>query len=254
MIEPGRWMLLILIIMRMTGCIVFNPIFGRKNVAGVVRSGIILVLSFVLFSASVEAVPEPGTVIEFGVLALKELMVGYVLGFTVNLFLYIIIFAGEFMDMQMGLSMAKVYDAASNASLSITATLYNILFMLLFFAADGHVTMMRIFIKASEVVPYGQVVIHPELPSAIVEVFIQCTLLALSLAMPLFAMEMVAEMAVGVLMKTIPQINVFVVNIQTKVLIGFAMLIIMFTPVAEYLRNLATVMFDAMLNLLTLLG
>lgn len=254
MIEPGRWMLLILIIMRMTGMIVFNPIIGRKNVSAIVRSGMIMVFSAVLFTASAETASQPGSTIEFGILLLKELMVGYVLGFAVNLFLYVIIFAGEFMDMQMGLSMAKVYDASSNTSLSITATFYNIMFMLLFFAAQGHITLIKIMLSAAELVPYGQVVIHPGLPSAIIEIFVQCSLFALNFAFPLFAMEMIAEMAVGVLMKTIPQINVFVVNIQTKVLIGFIMLVVMYSPSAEYLRILTNKMFDTLYNLLTLMG
>lgn len=254
MIEPGRLMLFMLILMRMTGLIIFNPILGRRNVPSIIRSGIVLVFSIVLFTASTEVVAEPATVVEFSLLVLKELMVGYVLGFTVNLFLYVIIFAGEFIDMQMGLSMAKVFDAASNTSLSITATYFNILFMLLFFISNGHIIMLDILLKSAEVVPFGSVYINPGLPSAIVEIFVQCSIFALSFSLPLFAAEMVSEMAIGVLMKTIPQINVFVVNIQTKVLIGFMMLVIMFSPMSEFLQNLIPTLFDTMRNLLEMMG
>ena len=254
MIEPGRQMLFILILMRMTGCIVFNPILGRRNMPAIARSGIILVLSVVLFTNSTEVVLEPASVIEFGILALKELMVGYVLGFTVNLFLYVIIFAGEFIDMQMGLSMAKVFDAASNTSLSISATYYNILFMLLFFVSNGHIAMLDIILKSAEIVPYGSVYMNPGLPSAIIEVFVKCSMFALSFSLPLFAAEMVSEMAVGVLMKTIPQINVFVVNIQIKILIGLAMIVMMYVPMSEYLQKLIIVLFDTLKNMLTMMG
>lgn len=254
MIEPTRLMLLSLIIMRISGMILFNPILGRRNIPNIVRGGMVLVLSFVIFMATPETVQEPKIVTEYAILLLKELMIGYVLGFVVNLFSYVIIFAGEFIDLQMGLSMAKIFDASSNTSLSITATYYNIMFMLLFFIGHGHILLLDIILQSGEVVPYGSVFINPGLPSAIVEIFIKCSIFALSFTMPIFAATLIAEIAIGVLMKTIPQINVFVVNIQVKVLLGLIMIIIMYSPMSEFLQRLIVIMLDTLRNVLELMA
>ena len=103
-----------LIIMRISGFILFNPILGRRNIPGLVRSGIIIALSMIILTTKQYPPVEVQTTIEYAVLLLKEFFAGYVLGLVVNLFLYIIILAGETIDHQMGLSMAKIYDIQSN--------------------------------------------------------------------------------------------------------------------------------------------
>lgn len=253
MVDSGRVMLFSLIIMRMSGCVLFNTIFGRRNIPSIVKAGFIMVLSVLLYTSTDGTVPEPVTITEYAVLLLKELMVGYVLGFVVALFLYVILFAGEFIDLQMGISMSKIYDAQSNASISISATFYNALFILLFFAADGHLALLQIFLSSADIVPYGAVVIEPGISNAIVDIFIQCTVFGLSFAFPIFAAEFLAEVGVGVLMKTIPQINVFVVNLQTKLFIGMMMILIMFGPMGEYLQNLVYAMLDSVRQVITLM-
>ncbi len=249
----GRLMLFSLIFMRMSGCILFNPILGRRNIPTVIKSGLIMVLTIVLYQASAESFPEPVTVVEYSLLLLKELAVGYITGFAVTLFLYVILFAGEIIDYQMGISMSKVYDAQSNASISISATVYNAMFMLLFFAADGHIAILQIFLTSSEIVPYGSIVIQDGISQALLDLFVQCTVFGMNFAFPIFAAEFLGEVGVGVLMKTIPQINVFVVNLQTKLLLGMALMLIMISPMGEYLKNLIYEMITTLGDLLILL-
>lgn len=253
MLDAGRFLFFTLVFMRISGFILFNPIFGRRNVPGIVKAGFIMVLTVVVATFSGGVVPEPTLPLEYGILLLKEVAIGYILGFVVNLFLYVIVFAGEFMDMQMGMSMAKIYDAQSNASISLSATFYNALFMLLFFVAGGHIALLKVLLTSAEVVPYGTVVFQSGISHAIFELFTQCTLFAIQFAFPVFAAEFLCEMGVGILMKTIPQINVFVVNIQLKVFLGLLLVLILFTPMAEYLQKLLVIMIDSVKDILQLL-
>lgn len=254
MITTGQFVFFTLILMRMSGFVLFNPILGRKNIPAIAKSGFIIVLSVIIYASSQETAVSTNTSIEYGILLLKEFTVGYILAFIMNLFLYIIIFAGEIIDLQMGISMSKIYDAQSNTSISITASLYNALFILLFFAQDGHLSLIQTIITSGDIVPYGSIVIPLRLSAAMLDMFSQCTVLAVKFAFPIFAIEFLAEIGVGILMKTIPQINVFVVNIQAKLFIGLLILLMFFSPMADFLQKIMVTMLEALKNCLIMLG
>lgn len=235
--DIGQMMLFTLIFMRMSGFILLNPIWGRRNVPNVVKGGMVMVFTLLIYSFSAAQVPEPVNSIEFAVLIIKEFIMGYIIGFVMDLFLMVITFAGFIIDFQMGLSMATIYDPQSNAQVAITGGLWNTYFILLFFAVDGHLALLKLLIQSAEIVPYGQVVLGTKVAWVMIEVFIQCVIMAIKFSFPIIAIEFITEIAVGILMKMIPQINVFVVNIQAKLVIGLLMLIFLFSPMSEYLGD-----------------
>ncbi len=240
--DIGQMMLFSLIFMRLSGFILLNPILGRRNIPNVVKGGMVMVFTLLIYSFSSAQVPEPVNSIEFAVLMLKEFMMGYVIGFVMDLFLMVITFAGSVIDFQMGLSMATIYDPQSNAQVAVTGGLWNVYFILLFFAVDGHLALIKLLIKSAETVPYGQVVLGTKVAWAMIEVFIQCIIMAIKFSFPIIAIEFITEIAVGILMKMIPQINVFVVNIQAKLIIGLLMLLFLFSPMSDYLGDVVNQM------------
>jgi len=250
--EISQMMLFSLIFMRMAGFILLNPILGRRNIPGYAKGGMIMVFTLLIYSFSAAQVPEPVNSIEFAVLLLKEFAMGYAIGFVMNLFMMVITYAGSIMDFQMGLSMATIYDPQSNAQMALTGSLFHAYFVLLFFAVDGHLALIKLVIKAAEIVPYGQVVLGPEAAWAMAEVFIQCIVMAVKFAFPIIAIEFLTEMAVGILMKMIPQINVFVVNIQAKIVIGFLMLVFLFSPMSDYVGDVVSQMLLTVENMIRL--
>jgi len=251
--EIGQMMLFSLIFMRMSGFILLNPILGRRNIPNVVKGGMVMVFTLLIYSFSAAQVPEPVNSIEFAVLIIKEFIMGYIIGFVMDLFLMVITFAGSIIDFQMGLSMATIYDLQSNAQVAITGGLWNVYFILLFFAVDGHLALIKLLIKSAETVPYGQVVLGTKVAWAMIEVFIQCIIMAIKFSFPIIAIEFITEIAVGILMKMIPQINVFVVNIQAKLILGLLMLVFLFSPMSDYLGDVITQMLLTVQSMIRLL-
>ncbi len=239
------------ILMRMSGFILLNPIFGRKNVPGLIKSGLVLALSMIVFTSLPHQQMQMSGMFEYGFLLLKEFAVGAAVGFVISLFLFVIIFAGEVIDMQLGLSMSKIYDAGSNASIALSATYYNILFMLLFFVTDAHLAILHILLNSSNIVPFGQVVFGQEVAQAVMDTFILCTELALKMAFPIIAIEFLCAMGMGILMKAIPQINVFVVDIQLKIFVGLLVMLLIFSPMADFLNQLVITMVDGVRSILS---
>ncbi len=254
MIDWAELTLFLFVMARMSGFILFNPILGRANIPASFRSGMVMVFSVFVTAVSEQQPPDPASVIEFAILMLLEMAIGFLLGMAVNFFFYIPQLAGSMVDTQMGMTMNQMYDAGAQANLSVTGQLLNILMTLLFFAGGGHFTLLRLFLTSEEIVPFGQVSIGLPAYHLMLELFIECTLLAVKLCMPVLVAELIAQVGMGVLMKVIPQINVFAINIELKVIVGLALLLVLTVPFSEFLLQTELAMLESLHDILTLTG
>ena len=213
--------LLSFIIVRFSGLVFLNPALGRKNYPAMAKSALVLALSIFAYlfpeiSHSMEQEVLIVTPLVYGVLLLKELLVGAVLGFIFEMFFAVVQYAGAVMDFGMGLSMATAYDPQSNVSMSI----------------------LRIVLLAGREVPYGNFIVMPGLIWTCLRMFQDCMEMALRMAFPMMAVQLLTEAAVGILMKMVPQIDIFVINIQTKICVGMVLLLLLVSPLGEYIQIL----------------
>ena len=239
---------------RMTGFVVFNPLLGRRGVPNLVKAGFVLLLSLSVYTVTNQQLQMPGTLLGLAFTFLMELFLGYVLGLVVNFFFYIPLMAGSVIDMQMGLSMASTYDPASGIQVTATSTALNVLMSLLFFVANGHHTLIRIFAASGLAVPFGQVALGDDFYEAMVQLFIECTILGIKLCMPVLAAELMGQVGMGILMKVIPQINVFAINIELKVIIGLVMVMLLMTAFGDFLLDAEIEMLRALQRVLPLMS
>lgn len=243
-----------LILMRVSGFLLTNPLFGRNNIPNVARAGFVMVFSFFLWGQTAAPAAVPGSILELCLRLLLEFGVGAVLSFVMRLFFTVVQVGGEIIDAQMGLNMAQVYDSSSQANMAATASLLNVLFVLTFFAENGHYTLLRIFLSSGDVLPYGTGVLGQAAASGVVEVFCSCMVLAIKLALPILAAELLGELGMGILMKVIPQINAFVINIELKVIIGLVLLFMFLVPINEFLLEVEGNMLTALGRMLSILS
>ena len=232
------------VFMRMTGCILFNPIFGRKNLPVILKIGMSLLLALFVYATIPEKAIEINGIFVYALMLIKELLVGFIAGYIMQLFMSVFIISGEVIDFQMGIAMANMYDPQSNISMPVSASIMNCMYVLLFFAANAHLTMVKIFCQLGTISPYGNIAFAGGIFEELVALFSIILVYAVKLAMPILAVEMIVEMGVGLLMKAVPQINVFIVNIQFKILIGFVTIMVLVPPLSSFLELMTTKMFD----------
>ena len=87
-----------------------------------------------------------------------------------------------------------------------------------------------------------------------IQIFLDCTILGVKLAMPILAAELMGQVGMGILMKAIPQINVFAINIELKVIIGLVMLLILLVPISGFLLDAEVEMLLAVQRVLPLMS
>ena len=242
-----------LIMMRMSGFILLNPVLGRRNIPMIVKAGFIFGLTILIYSLSMEEVVEPENMITFGFLLMKEFVVGYMIGYVMELFFFAITFGGYIIDFQLGLSMSTVYDPQSNSQVAVTGSLLQTWFMLLFFAVDAHLALMKIMVTSAEIVPYGGIVITTNLGKRVIELFLECVELGVRLSLPILAAEFLVQVGIGIMNKVVPQISIFVINIQLKLIVGMGLLVILFSPTGEHLNRILTEMMKSVQGILTFL-
>ncbi len=217
----------ILLLLRVSALIISSPIFGRKNIPNTLKIAFCVVVTYVIFSAGPAGreIRYSG-VVEFAMLCIKELLFGLVLGYVTTLFFSLVQTAGQIMDMQMGFGMVNVFDVQSNISVPITGTMLNIILMIAFFGVNGHLQLIYIVQSTVTNIPLGEVTLNPAIGLAALEVFALAFLLTVNVAMPMIAAGLLGEVAMGFIVRAIPQMNVFVVGIPIKMALGFLMLII----------------------------
>ncbi len=256
MLAPATsgFFLFTLIIMRMSGAILLNPIYSRNSIPNLYKAGIILILSILIFPTVPAIDIQVTNSFMYGFLLMKELIIGLCLALVMHIFEMVPVYAGYAIDFKMGISMATVYDVQSGSQMALTGNILQIFYLLLFFAVDGHAALFKIFITSHEVVPYTQLTLGIQAYEAMVKIFCECIALAVKLALPIIAFELLVEVAIGLLMRIISQINLFILSIQLRILVGISLLVFLISPIGDYLEEVVTLMMQAVQDMLMLLG
>lgn len=177
------------------------------------------------------------TSLELTVSLLKEFAIGFAMGTVIQMFMAVFHMGGEMIDLQMGISMATMYDPTTNSQISITGNLLTAMYTLLFFITDSHLNLMAIAVKSYNVIPLGFEQINPKIGLYFAELFGYILIYTVQLAMPIIVTEIIVEVAVGILMRVVPNINVFVVNLQLKVIVGLIVIITIIPMLVRFWRG-----------------
>jgi flagellar biosynthetic protein FliR len=236
---------ILLLLLRVSGLIFSSPIFGRQIIPNTVRIGFCLAVTVAMLAGAPVVRTPAANMPSLMVLCLTELLFGVVLGFTTTIFFGLTFTAGNLIDNQMGFGMVNVYDPQSGAQVPITGNLINLALVLVFFTVGGHLRLIEILGTTLERVPIGSVALSKDLGLAAAEAFANSFVLSMHVAMPFLMSGLLAEAALGVIIRTVPQMNMFVVGLPLKVLIGLFMLILVMPAYIDYAPTIFDELFRA---------
>ena len=162
------------------------------------------------------------------------------MGLFSNIAYHILAFAGQIIDMEIGFSMINQLDPITRIQTTISANLYGYLIMLLMITTNLHHYFLRAVVDSYQVIGIGEAVLPANMYRLMVDFIINYFIIAMRIVLPIFAAILMVNTVLGILAKVAPQMNMFVIGMQLKVLVGLFVfyLIIGLTPsVADYIFN-----------------
>ena len=226
------------------------PVLGTSGVPHRVKIGFSLALA-VFLATIIPYDPLPyTTILGYTGLVIKEAIVGLLIGFFMNICMTILAYAGQLIDQEIGFTMVSMFDQFNKTQTTITANLYNILVLLIVVVSDLYYFIIDAMVDSFKYVPVGTNVYKLD---AIYEIFLRFMknffVIGFQIALPIFASALLLNVILGILAKSAPQMNMFVVGIQLKVFLGFFVLLV----TIGFLPNITEFIFNEMKTLVELL-
>ena len=216
-----------LLILARVSCFVFIcPFFSMQNTPRRVRTALSIFISMLLYQAvtPAEAVVT-GSVIEYAIVVIKESIAGLLIGFSVNICTTVFNFAGGIADMETGLRMVTLMDPATREQVSITGGIYNYTFSMILIASGMYRYLLGALADTYELIPVNHVNFNMQgLYETILVFLADYIMIGFRIILPIFATMMLLNAILGVMAKVSPQMNMFAVGIQLKVLTGLTIL------------------------------
>lgn len=245
----GHAAVFLFMLTRVTGLFVMAPFFGSMNIPQYVRVGAAVSFALALFPVvdGMGAVAAPPTVLGFAAEVARELFIGWLIGFVAYISFAAISMAGKVMDMQVGFSMVNVMDPTSGQQMPLIGSfLYN-LALIVFLVTNGHHALISALAGSFEAVPL--LTLDPSL--SLVEIITRFTVgvftTGVQVALPVTFSVLLTNVGLGILARTMPQLNIFVVGVPMHIIVGLFVLSIVIPFYVLFLD----VLFDAMYGNIT---
>jgi len=229
-----------LILVRITGFIYTAPFFSLRNVPIRVKTGLSIFLALIIALTLTNDPPEYIGVIGYAILIVKEAIVGIVLGFFTNIAYHILSFAGQFMDMEIGFSMVSLLDPISMIQTTITSNLYGYLVLLMMMVTNLHHHFLKAIVDSFQIIPIGKAVINPAMYELMLRFMVDYFTIGFRIVLPIFASILLVNTVLGILARIAPEMNMFVIGMQMKVIVGLfvlAFIIELIPSVADFIFN-----------------
>ncbi len=233
----------LLILVRISCFVFIAPFFGMSNTPGRIKIGLSFFVSLILYQILPKESLDYTGIVGYSIIVVKEGITGLLIGFAANICNSIILLAGNLIDMNIGFSMATEYNPQMRTQASVSANFYNYLLLLLLVVSDMHHYILRAVADSYQLIPVnGQVFQWDHLLQGMITYMVDSFVIAFRIILPVFACIMILNCILGIMAKVSPQMNMFAVGMQLKVLLG---LIVMFLTIG-LLLNVSDFVFDEM--------
>lgn len=156
----------------------------------------------------------------------NEVMTGIILAMIVNICFDFIKFAGAWMDTHIGLSMINLFDASSQSTSTLLSNIFHWIGIMVFFLIDGHYMLIKSLIESFQVVSLGTTIIYQETINQVFLSISQYFIIGLKIAIPIVLIIIIADVCMGLVSRSVPQLNVMILGMPLKILVGFLCIII----------------------------
>jgi len=242
-----------LIFIRILAFFITMPLFSYRTIPTIFKIGISFFLALVMYTT----VDGQGIDVDslYIFLLVKEVIVGLFIGLIAYIILSAVQIAGGFIDFQMGFAVANVIDPQTGAQSPLIGQYFYIIALLFLLSVNGHHLIIDGIFNSYEWIPIDQFIsFGGNFSQFILQTFSYMFLIAFQMALPLVGCLFLVDVALGIISRTVPQLNVFVVGLPLKITVSFIVLLFFMSLYMMLTRVLFESMFQAMRDLMVILG
>lgn len=250
--QLDAWLALLMFpLVRILAMISTAPVLGNKQVPKRVKIGFSALLA-ILIAPTLTTLPQVAVGSPQGLLIIiQQIIIGIAMGFTMRLIFTAVEMAGELSGLQMGLGFASFYDPMNSSYSPIIARWLGMIAVLAFLATDGHLYMLSVLAESFKTLPVGDAMPHQGFYS-VVNWGGSIFAFGLQIALPIVAALLITNIALGILTRAAPQLNLFAVGFPITLTIGFVVLAVSMPYLSPMLDRIVQEGLDKMLSVLVI--
>ncbi|MFV0519768.1 MAG: flagellar biosynthetic protein FliR [Lachnospirales bacterium] len=238
---------LLLIAVRLFGFTLQMPVLSTRGIPRTAKVGFILFTSMIIFSSQIVVdVEYVNSFFGFGAAIFKEFTVGYLLGFSIYFFFTTFYMAGQFIDYQIGFSMVSVMDPTTNIQIPVTGNVLYLGATAIFVVTGAFHVVLDAIMESYTLLPIGtaNILSNENITVHLLDIVYSFFELSMLIAIPIVGTVILIDIAMGLLVKTVPQMNVFVVGAPIKLIVG----LLLFSFILPNLDYVFDHIFDLMMD------
>jgi flagellar biosynthetic protein FliR len=223
--SPREVIFFMLVLSRVAGIFAALPVFGGKVLPTRIKALIVLMITLVCFPTLSVALPQmPSDAISLALLAFSEVMVGLTLAFITQIIFAAVEFSGQIIGMQMGLTISSILDPTRGTQVQIMSVVQTLFATLLFLSLNIHHLFIRAIMDSFNVIPLGGWRLSGELVNFLVMRTADIFIIGIRLAAPVMVALLLATVALGIMARAFPQMNIFMISLPLNVGLGLMIL------------------------------
>jgi flagellar biosynthetic protein FliR len=224
-IDVEKFILFTLVLTRVSGLVITAPIYGTPDVPARVRALLAVALAVLITPSQWDVVVQhPGNVLNYLVFLASELVIGLSLGLGIVILFSGIQLAGQMMGRMGGLILADVFDPTSGTSVPMFSRLMLLVTLAVFVTIGGHRVVMAGLLDTFQTIPPGSGAVPTSLAETFVALLAQSFALAIRAAAPVVTSLLLSTLVMGLISRTLPQLNILAVGFGMNSLLTFGVL------------------------------
>lgn len=227
----------ILILLARFSGIALAPIFNARNIPVTWKAAFILFITyFGWLMGLAQNFTVPTNALALALVLVSEVLLGIVLSLIAQFLFGAIQLAGQLIDTQMGFGIMNVIDPMSGAQAPMIGNFKYILAMLVFLQINGHHLFLQAIYESYQDIPIGQFAVSGSVMQMLLQFFGEVFVTGLKLSLPVVASLLITDVVMGIMSRTVPQMNIFMVGMPAKIILSFGVLLVTI-PLYIYLLN-----------------
>ena len=222
---------------RVSAMVAASPVFGTRSVPTKVKIMTALAITSVL--VPILPAPEINVFSPLSVIVIaQQILIGLIIGFTVQLVFSAVITGGQIVAMQMGLGFSLMVDPQNGAQSPVLSQFYVVMVMLIYLAIDGHLVLIEVLAESFKTMPISSEGLVANDFMEVVRWGANIFAGGTAIALPAIASLLVVNIAFGVMTRSAPQLNIFAIGFPITMMLGFTLVMVTLPNIAPQSTSL----------------